>query len=75
MLTARQMEIAGLMLCGISGREIASLMQRRKSAISSQSIKVRSLLGFDRLSELHRFASNLGLKLDRFGPGDLSHAA
>lgn len=75
MLTARQMEIAGLMLCGISGREIASLMQRRKSAISSQSIKVRSLLGFDRLSELHRFASNLGLKLDRFGPGDLSYAA
>ena len=64
-LTPRQMEIAGLMLCGMSVCETARLLRRRVNTISSQRSAACKRLGFTRESEMYRFAIGHGLWLDR----------
>ncbi|EKS69519.1 MULTISPECIES: response regulator transcription factor [Caballeronia] len=64
-LTRRQMEIAGLMLCGLSVCETARLLDRRMNTISSQRAAACKRLGFSRESEMYRFAASHGLSLER----------
>jgi two-component system, NarL family, captular synthesis response regulator RcsB len=65
MLTRRQMEVAGLMLCGASVCETARLLHRRASTVSAQRTEACRRLGFSRASEVLRFAVGHGLWLDR----------
>lgn len=55
-LTRRQMEVAGLMLCGLSVIETARLLDRRLNTISAQRAEACKRLGFNRESEMFRFA-------------------
>ncbi|VXA94252.1 Response regulator [Burkholderia sp. 8Y] len=64
-LTKWQMEITGLMLCGMGVVETARLFSLGKSTISARRVKACRQLGFSREAELHRFAVNRGLSLDR----------
>ncbi|SAK89109.1 response regulator [Caballeronia calidae] len=63
-LTNRQMEVAGLMLCGMSVGESARLLKRGKSAISALRLKACHQLGYLRISEMFRFAASRGLSLN-----------
>ncbi|AQH04858.1 hypothetical protein A9R05_32830 (plasmid) [Burkholderia sp. KK1] len=63
-LTARQMEIAGFMLCGMSVMETSRLLGRGKSTISKRRIMAYQQLGFSRESDLYLFASHRKLWLN-----------
>jgi two-component system, NarL family, captular synthesis response regulator RcsB len=63
-LTRWQMEITGLMLCGMSVMETARLLGRGRSTISKRRLMACKQLGFARESDLYRFVSYLGLSLD-----------
>jgi two-component system, NarL family, captular synthesis response regulator RcsB len=65
MLTRRQMEITGLMLCGASICETARLLHRRTNTISAQRTEACRRLGFSRASDMIRFAVGHDLWLDR----------
>jgi two-component system, NarL family, captular synthesis response regulator RcsB len=65
MLTRRQMEIAGLMLCGASVCETARLLRRRTNTISAQRTEACRRLGFSRATDMIRFAVGHDLWLDR----------
>jgi two-component system, NarL family, captular synthesis response regulator RcsB len=71
MLTRRQMEVAGLMLCGASVCETARLLHRRTNTISAQRTEACRRLGFSCASDMIRFAVGHGLWLDR---SSLEHA-
>ncbi|WP_244817707.1 response regulator transcription factor [Caballeronia sp. Lep1P3] len=64
-LTRRQMEVTGLMLCGLTVCETARLLQRRVNTISAQRTEACRRLGFSGESEMYRFAVGHGLWLDR----------
>jgi two-component system, NarL family, captular synthesis response regulator RcsB len=64
-LTRWQMEVAGLMLCGMSVVETARFLERGKSTISARRVSACRQLGFDREADMYRFAANRGLWLDR----------
>ncbi|MPW22012.1 response regulator [Paraburkholderia sp. CNPSo 3157] len=64
-LTRRQMEVAGLMLCGLTVCETARLLRRRPNTISTQRAAACKRLGFSGESEMYRFAAGHGLWLDR----------
>ena len=64
-LSRRQMEVAGLMLCGLSVSETARLLDRRINTISSQRIEACKRLGFAGESDLYRFAYGHGISLER----------
>lgn len=64
-LTRRQMEVAGLMLCGLTVCETARLLHRRPNTISTQRSEACKRLGFSGESEMYRFAAGHGLWLDR----------
>jgi two-component system capsular synthesis response regulator RcsB len=64
-LTRRQMEVAGLMLCGLTVCETARLLHRRPNTISMQRAAACKRLGFSGESEMYRFAAGHGLWLDR----------
>ncbi|MDR5856422.1 response regulator transcription factor [Caballeronia sp. LZ062] len=66
-LTKWQMEVTGLMLCGMGVVETARLFRLGKSTISARRVTACKQLGFSREAELHRFAANRGLSLDRSG--------
>ncbi|MDR5740317.1 response regulator transcription factor [Caballeronia sp. LZ016] len=65
LLTRRQMEVTGLMLCGLSVCETARLLHRRVNTISAQRTEACRRLGFSGESEMYRFAVGHGLWLDR----------
>ncbi|WP_277186793.1 response regulator transcription factor [Caballeronia sp. BR00000012568055] len=71
-LTRWQMEVAGLMLCGMSVCETSRFLNRGKSTISARRVNACKQLGFARDSEFFRFAARLGLRLDR---SDVAHKA
>lgn len=64
-LTRRQMEVTGLMLCGLTVCETARLLHRRVNTISAQRTEACRRLGFSGESEMYRFAVGHGLWLDR----------
>jgi two-component system, NarL family, captular synthesis response regulator RcsB len=64
-LTSWQMEVTGLMLCGLSVGETSRLLGRGKSTISKRRIMACRQLGFERESDLYRFVSSHGLSLGR----------
>ncbi|AQH03785.1 hypothetical protein A9R05_32825 (plasmid) [Burkholderia sp. KK1] len=64
-LTRRQMEIAGLMLCGMTVAETARLLHRRINTVSSQRHEACRRLGFSSESDIYRFAFGHGLSLER----------
>ncbi|WP_277186792.1 response regulator transcription factor [Caballeronia sp. BR00000012568055] len=64
-LTRRQMEVAGLMLCGLNVRDTARLLRRRVNTISAQRSEACKRLGFSGESEMYRFAFGHDLWLDR----------
>jgi two-component system, NarL family, captular synthesis response regulator RcsB len=64
-LTRRQMEIAGLMLCGLSVGETAKMLRRSPTTISMQRREACRRLGFDAECEVFRFAANHDLWLER----------
>ncbi|MEM5436658.1 response regulator transcription factor [Paraburkholderia diazotrophica] len=64
-LTPRQMEVAGLMLCGLTVCETARLLHRRPNTISTQRTAACKRMGFSGESEMYRFAAGHGLWLDR----------
>ncbi|MDR5856421.1 response regulator transcription factor [Caballeronia sp. LZ062] len=64
-LTRRQMEVTGLMLCGLTVCETARLLHRRVNTISAQRSEACRRLGFSGESEMYRFAVGHGLWLDR----------
>jgi two-component system, NarL family, captular synthesis response regulator RcsB len=64
-LSRRQMEVAGLMLCGMSVCETARLLHRRVNTISAQRSEACRRLGFSGESEMVRFAVGHGLWLER----------
>ncbi|WP_244850618.1 response regulator transcription factor [Caballeronia sp. SL2Y3] len=66
-LTKWQLEVTGLMLCGMGVVETARLFRLGKSTISARRAKACEQLGFTREAELHRFAVDRGLSLDRSG--------
>ncbi|WP_250517970.1 response regulator transcription factor [Caballeronia sp. INDeC2] len=68
-LTRRQMEVTGLMLCGLSVCETARLLHRRINTISTQRTEACRRLGFTGESEMYRFAIDNRLWLDRSTPG------
>ncbi|SPB15434.1 DNA-binding response regulator [Caballeronia novacaledonica] len=68
-LTRRQMEVTGLMLCGLSVCETARLLRRRINTISTQRTEACRRLGFSGESEVYRFAIDHRLWLDRSTPG------
>jgi two-component system, NarL family, captular synthesis response regulator RcsB len=65
MLSRRQMEVAGLMLCGMTVCETARLLHRRVNTISAQRSEACKRLGFSGESEMYRFAVGHGLWLER----------
>jgi len=65
LLSRRQMEVTGLMLCGLSVCETARLLQRRANTISAQRTEACRRLGFSGELEMYRFAVGHGLWLDR----------
>ncbi|KMZ12211.1 Two-component response regulator [Candidatus Burkholderia humilis] len=65
MLSRRQMEVAGLMLCGMSVCETTRLLHRRINTIIAQRSEVCKRLGFSGQSEMVRFAIGHGLWLER----------
>jgi two-component system capsular synthesis response regulator RcsB len=69
-LTRRQMEVTGLMLCGLTVCETARLLQRRVNTISAQRTEACRRLGFSGESEMYRFAVGHGLWLDRSMSGN-----
>lgn len=69
-LTRRQMEVTGLMLCGLSVCETARLLHRRVNTISAQRTEACRRLGFSGESEMYRFAVGHGLWLDRSASGN-----
>ncbi|WP_244817706.1 response regulator transcription factor [Caballeronia sp. Lep1P3] len=64
-LTRWQMEVTGLMLCGLSVSETARVFGCGKSTISARRQHACRQLGFSREAELYRFAADRGLSLDR----------
>ncbi|WP_248324579.1 MULTISPECIES: response regulator transcription factor [unclassified Caballeronia] len=68
-LTRRQMEVTGLMLCGLTVCETARLLDRRVNTISAQRTEACRRLGFSGESEMYRFAVGHGLWLDRSTAG------
>jgi two-component system, NarL family, captular synthesis response regulator RcsB len=64
-LTRWQMEVAGLMLCGMNVVETAEFFHLGKSTISARRVDVCKRLGFERQADLHRFAVDRGLSLVR----------
>lgn len=64
-LTRRQMEVTGLMLCGMSVCETARLLHRSANTISVQRSEACKRLGFSGESEMYRYAAGHGLWLDR----------
>jgi two-component system capsular synthesis response regulator RcsB len=72
-LTKWQMEVTGLMLCGVGVVETARLFRRGKSTISARRVQACKQLGFSREADLHRFAVDRGLSLDRSGAARAVH--
>ncbi|SPB15435.1 response regulator [Caballeronia novacaledonica] len=64
-LTKWQMEVTGLMLCGMSVVETARFFRLGKSTISARRINAYKQLGFSREADLYRFVVDRGLSLDR----------
>jgi two-component system, NarL family, captular synthesis response regulator RcsB len=64
-LSRRQMEVTGLMLCGLTVCETATLLHRRMNTVSAQRTEACRRLGFSGESEMYRFAVGHGLWLDR----------
>jgi two-component system capsular synthesis response regulator RcsB len=64
-LTKWQMELVGLMLCGMSVVETARLFSLGKSTVSARRLHAYKRLGFSREADLHRFVADRGLSLDR----------
>ncbi|WP_250474801.1 response regulator transcription factor [Caballeronia sp. GAFFF1] len=69
-LTRRQMEVTGLMLCGLTVCETARLLDRRVNTISAQRSEACRRLGFSGEWEMYRFAVGHGLWLDRSTAGN-----
>ena len=65
LLTPRQMEVIGLMLCGLSIVETSRLLRCGTSTISKRRIIACQQMGFPCEADLLRFVSNHGLSLDR----------
>lgn len=64
-LSRRQMEVTGLMLCGLSVCETARLLHRRENTVSAQRTEAYKRLGFSGELEMYRFAVGHGLWLER----------
>lgn len=73
-LTKWQMEVTGLMLCGMGVVETARLFSLGKSTISARRVTACRQLGFSREADLHRFAADRGLSLDRSAAARASQA-
>jgi two-component system capsular synthesis response regulator RcsB len=66
-LSRRQMEVAGLMLCGLSVGETARLLDRSANTISTQRTQACKRLGFAGEFDMYRFAASHNLWLERSG--------
>lgn len=69
-LTQRQMEVTGLMLCGLSICEAARLLRLGTKTISLRRVEACRRLGFSGVSKMFNFATDHGLRLDRASDGD-----
>ena len=62
-LSARQNEILGLLVTGMSNREIAGILQLSEKTVSTHRVRLSSKLGLQSRVELMRYASDFGALL------------